>query len=96
MAKNAFGDEIVEAASPLWTTTDDILAPAVKLPGPREARTLGEAVWAGLTSSATGLAARQKLPEVVLGENAPWEQRLAANASGMLADLPLSLRAPRR
>jgi len=91
MAKNAFGDEIVEAASPLWTTTDDILAPAVKPPGPREARTLGEAVWAGLASSATGLAARQKLPEIVLGANAPWEQRLAANASGVLADLPLSL-----
>jgi len=57
---------------------------------PAQTRSINEAIWYGVQSSATGLAARGKLPTQVLDPEAPWHHRLAANAAGMLTDLPLS------
>lgn len=57
---------------------------------PRRAADLGDALIAGLQNSATGLAVRGKLPNVQLDEESPWYHRLAANAAGVAADLPLS------
>ncbi len=54
-------------------------------------KSINEAIWHGVQSSATGLAARGKLPEQQLDKDAPWYHRLAANAAGMAADLPLSI-----
>lgn len=82
--------------------TDDAVLPASgfgandaivggSVPAPREAQSLMEAVTVGLQSSATGLAIRGKLPEQQLGINAPWYNRIAAGAAGVVADLPLSV-----
>ena len=57
----------------------------------RRAQDLGDAIIAGIQNSATGLAVRGKLPEQVLGEDAPWYHRLASGAGGIVADLPLSV-----
>ena len=69
------------------------LAPAVggSVPSTRHAQDIGDAIMAGLQSSATGLAVRGKLPEQQLGEDAPWHHRLASGAAGVVADLPLSV-----
>lgn len=68
---------------------DPILGTSV--PDPRRAKDIGDAIIAGLQSSATGLAVRGKLPEQQLGEDAPWYHRAASGAAGMVADLPLSV-----
>lgn len=57
----------------------------------RRAQDLGDAIIAGLQNSATGLALRGKLPSVQMGDDAPWYQRLAAGAAGVVADIPLSV-----
>lgn len=70
------------------------LAPAVPggtIPDARRAKDLGDAIIAGLKASATGLAYEGKLSDMVLPEDAPWYHRLAANAAGVIADLPLSI-----
>ena len=63
------------------------------LADPAKTRSINEAIWYGVQSSATGLAARGKLPTQVLDTEAPWYHRLAANAAGMVTDLPLSVAA---
>jgi hypothetical protein len=60
---------------------------------PKRAKDIGDAVIAGLQNSATGLAIRGQMPEQQLGEDAPWHQRLAAGAAGVVADIPLSVAA---
>lgn len=65
-------------------------SPATVPPGPKVAKDIGDAVFAGLQSSATGLAYRGKMPDVQLADDAPWTQRIASGFSGMLLDLPLS------
>jgi hypothetical protein len=69
------------------------LAPALggSQPDPRRVQDIGDAIIHGLKSSATGLALRGKLPEQQMDENAPWQQRIASGAAGMVADLPLSV-----
>ena len=57
---------------------------------PERVKSINEAIWHGVQSSATGLAVRGKLPTQVLDPEAPWYHRLAANAAGMVTDLPLS------
>jgi len=57
----------------------------------RRAQDLGDAIISGLQNSATGLALRGKLPSVNMDAEAPWYQRLAAGAAGVVADLPLSV-----
>lgn len=57
----------------------------------RQAQDFRDAVFAGMQNSATGLYLRGKLPEQQIGEDAPWYHRLAANAAGVVADLPLSV-----
>ncbi len=57
---------------------------------PERVKSINEAIWHGVQSSATGLAARGKLPSQVLDSEAPWYHRVAANAAGVLSDLPLS------
>lgn len=59
----------------------------------RDTNSINEAILNGVQSSATGLAVRGKLPEQQLAADAPWYHRLAANAAGMAADLPLSIAA---
>ena len=83
-----FGGQAVPATGP-WTEFGGVNTPVQ--PGPRVAQDMAEAVFAGLQSSATGLALRRDLPARVLAEDAPWNQRLAANAAGVVADLPLSI-----
>jgi hypothetical protein len=65
--------------------------PGVTVPGPRQAKDLGDAIIAGVQNSATGLAVRGKLPSQQLGEDAPWYHRLAAGGAGIAVDLPLSI-----
>jgi len=60
---------------------------------PKRAKDIGDAVIAGLQNSATGLALRGEMPNQQLGEDAPWYQRLAAGAAGVVADIPLSVAA---
>jgi hypothetical protein len=67
--------------------------PAINVPEPKRAKDIGDAVIAGLQNSATGLALRGQMPSQQLGEDAPWHQRLAAGAAGVVADLPLSIAA---
>lgn len=56
---------------------------------PRTGSSLGDAITAGWQGSATGLAVRGKLPDVVLdGNHAPWYQKLAASATQMVSELP--------
>jgi hypothetical protein len=61
------------------------------VPPEQHARSIGDAIIAGLQSSATGLALRGKMPEQILGADAPWYHRLASGGAGMVADLPLSV-----
>lgn len=58
---------------------------------PSRVKSINDAIWHGVQSSATGLAARGKLPSQVLDAEAPWYHRLASNAAGMATDLPLSV-----
>lgn len=67
--------------------------PAVNVPEPKRAKDIGDAVIAGLQNSATGLALRGELPSQQLGEDAPWQQRLAAGAAGVAGDFLLSVAA---
>lgn len=60
---------------------------------PDRVRSISEAVRYGLQSSATGLAARGRLPAQEMGPDAPWYQRFASGAAGVVADLPLSVAA---
>lgn len=60
---------------------------------PARVKSINDAIWHGVQSSATGLAARGKLPSQVLDAEAPWYHRLSSGAAGMLADFPLSVAA---
>jgi hypothetical protein len=58
---------------------------------PRQRRASGvlEAIEAGFQGSATGLIARNKLPDVVLDpSHSAWYERALSSATGMVADLP--------
>src|SRR4051812_10180991 len=57
----------------------------------RHAQDVGDALLAGIQSAALGLAYQRKLPDVMLGEDAPWYHRLAAGAAGLVVDAPLML-----
>jgi hypothetical protein len=58
---------------------------------PKRVQDIGDAVFYGLQNTATGLAFRRELPEQEMGADAPWQQRIAAGAAGMLLDMPLSI-----
>lgn len=60
-------------------------------PTPHEAKDIGDAIIAGLQSSAMGLAIRRKLPEIELSPDARWYERVAAGAANITADLPLAV-----
>lgn len=90
MARNAFGDEIVEAQPVGVNAFGDPVLGATPAVG-RRAQDLGDAIISGLQNSATGLAVRGKLPSQQLGEDAPWYHRLASGGAGIVADLPLSV-----
>lgn len=78
----------VSAAKP-WQQAPALGATPVQ-PG-RQAQDLADAIVAGVQNSATGLALRGKLPEQVLGEDAPWYHHLGAGAASVVADFPLSI-----
>lgn len=61
------------------------------VPTPQQASTMYDAWKAGLQDSSTGLAVRGKMPEQVLGEDAPWYMRLAKNAGAVLGDIPAGI-----
>lgn len=52
---------------------------------------VGNAIWAGLQSSAGGLILRRELPEHTLPEDAPWYERLAYNVAGLVGDTPVAI-----
>lgn len=56
-----------------------------------QAEGLLETMEAGFQGSATGLAVRQKLPDLTMPEDAGFSQRMAFNAAQMVTDLPLML-----
>ena len=62
-------------------------APTPVAPTIRQAKDIGDAIYAGAQSAAMGLLLRGKLPEVQLAEDAPWYHRTAAGAAGVVADL---------
>ena len=75
--------------------TDKVLIPASSFTGtasptqPRVAQDFGDALTAGWQGSATGLALRGKLPDVVLDpQHAPWYHKLAAGGAQMASELP--------
>lgn len=81
-------DTIVQAAPQRapWEN-DAIVAPAA---GPRAASGVMDAIQAGYQSSATGLAARGKLPDVQLDpHHSAWYERLAAGGTQLAAEFPL-------
>lgn len=78
--------DLLPAGAPTTAFGDPVLG-ATPASG-RQARDIADAIIAGLQNSATGLAVRGKLPSMVLGESAPWYHRLAANAAGIVADVP--------
>ena len=80
-----------ETSAPIFGGGDLVLGLRPTLPGPKVAKDMSDAVLAGVQSSATGLAARRALPTMALPEDAPWQQRLASNAAGIITDLPLSI-----
>jgi hypothetical protein len=57
---------------------------------PHQTQSLVDAFLSGVQSSATGLAARGRLPDKQLDPDAPWYNRLAAAAGNVATDLPLS------
>ena len=83
-------DPIVSGNAPTTTAPwekDPVAYPAA---APREAHGLIEAAQAGWQGSATGLAARGKLPDVQLSStDNKWYERLAASGTQMAAELPL-------
>lgn len=88
---NIFGDEPVgPRTGPALNAFGDPIPGTTPAAG-RRAQDLGDAIVAGLQNSATGLALRGKLPNVNMDAEAPWYQRLASGAAGMVADLPLSV-----
>jgi hypothetical protein len=63
--------------------------PSPKKKQPRKAEGVLDALQAGYQGSATGLAVRRQLPDVVLDpSHAKWYEKLAAGASQMGAELP--------
>lgn len=89
MAFVAPADEIQSRGPSVNQFGDPLIGTSV--PAPKQAQDLADAVISGLQNSATGLALRGKLPDQLLGENAPWYQRLGAGAGAIAADLPLSV-----
>jgi hypothetical protein len=84
------GDEVVGSQLPSgFGGTDPVLGgtPATG----RQAQDIGDALIAGMQNSSLGLALRGKLPSMTLGEDAPWYQRLAAGAAGLVGDAPAML-----
>jgi hypothetical protein len=57
--------------------------------GPRVAKDIGDAVFAGLKAAPIGMLVEGKLPDVVLGQDAPWYHRAASGLAGTFLDLPL-------
>ncbi len=53
--------------------------------------TFADALKAGWQNSITGLEARKALPDTTLPENAPWYQRIAAQATTLAGDAPTML-----
>jgi GNAT superfamily N-acetyltransferase len=63
--------------------------PITQVKQPRKAEGVLDALQAGYQGSATGLAVRRQLPDVVLDpSHAKWYEKLAAGASQMGAELP--------
>ncbi|MDP3939803.1 MAG: LPD38 domain-containing protein [Deltaproteobacteria bacterium] len=56
--------------------------------GPRTARTMLDAIEAGLQISVSGLVARGEAPDVVMPEDAGMAQRITSNASTLAGDAP--------
>ena len=82
-------EDFQAAAGPQGPWTD--FGPTQNIPTPHQAKDLGDAIIAGLQSSAMGLAIKGKLPEMQLSEDAPWYQRVASEGANIAADLPLSV-----
>lgn len=84
-------NQIISPAAAGFADTNPILLDAPTRPGPREAKDLTEAFFAGLQNSATGLALQRELPSRALAVNAPWYMRASAGVGNVAADLPLSI-----
>lgn len=77
---------IVQAAAPRQPWED---APIVRPAGPRTANGFLDALEAGWQGSATGLALRMRLPDVVLDHtNAKWYEKVAAAGAQMVSEIP--------
>lgn len=78
-------EEYQPAAAPPgpWT---EFQAPVPAAPGPKEAQNIGDSIVAGLQDNSLGLAIRGELPDMVLGENAPWYMRLGAGVGAVVGD----------
>ncbi len=69
------------------------LAPVLggTVPSPGRAKDIGDAIIAGVQSSATGLAVRGKMPSQELDAEAPWYHRAAYGLANVATDIPLSV-----
>lgn len=77
-----------------WESAPVIYASPTAAPSqqPQIARGFGDAFMAGLQGSATGLAFRGKLPDVVLSpDDSKWYERAAAGVAQIGAELPLGV-----
>lgn len=80
-------DAPIVQAAPKREAWED--APIVKAAGPRTANGVLDAIRAGWQGSATGLAFRAQLPDVVLdGSNSKWYEKAVAGLTQMGAELP--------
>ena len=79
-------DAIVTPAAPKQPWEND---PVLYQNGPKAAQGVWEHMQAGWQSSATGLIARGKLPDIQLDpQHSKWYERLATGATQMASDLP--------
>ena len=85
----SFNDDGTLYQAPQPTSPFNSPSPQPQGYNPRVANGLWDAAVAGFEGSATGLALRGKLPDVVLDpQHSKWLERLTSSATGLVSELP--------